>query len=139
MRLSALILIISLSTGCATVFKSARQQVFFQGAPSSGTTIVQSPDGKFEIEGGSGSYLMTRTHADIPIAVTCPGESKPKQMIVETKFDWLVAGAGNLVTYGLGWFVDPFNDKSYDIPKIIQLGQHCPDTNAQRQTASEQK
>jgi hypothetical protein len=123
MRLILIALTSLALTGCATFFKSSRQQVFFNGGSSDGVTTVQTPDGKFELDGGTGSYLMTRTKSDVPITVTCPG-AKSKTGIVETKFDWLVAGGANLLFWP-ALFVDPWNDKAYDLPPTIQLGQYC--------------
>ncbi len=124
MRNVTLCLMMFCMAGCATMFKSSRQNVFFNGGPAEGITYVQTPDGKFELEGGSGSYLMTRSRDNIPITVTCPGQ-KSRPVIIETRFDWLVGGALNFFTYGIGWFIDPFSEKAYDIPSTVPLGQVC--------------
>lgn len=117
----ATVLCLTLSS-CATFFKDSRQQVFFKGGPVEGRTIVNSPDGQVELEGGSGTYLMTRSKSDIPIKVRCPS-GKQTQGIIETKFDVLVAGVLN-VLFWPAWFYDPWQNKAYDIPEI-NIGMYC--------------
>lgn len=117
--LSAMMLL--LISSCASLFKDSRQQVFFKGGPN-GVTTVNTPDGKLEIDGGSGSYLMTRSKSDIPITVKCP-DGKTTQAIVETKFDVLVAGVCNVIFWP-AWLYDPFQGKAYDIPEI-SLSPYC--------------
>jgi len=107
-------------SSCATIFKDSRQQVFFKGAPQEGTTKVNTPDGQFEIDGGSGAYLMTRTKSDIPIKIKCP-DGTSKSGIVQTKFDVLVAGVLN-VLFWPAWLYDPWQGKAYNIPEISLSG-----------------
>lgn len=126
LSLAALII---LSTGCSTIVKSGRQQVNFRGGPDNGVTKVQTPDGTFDIENGTGAYLMTRSKSDIPIKVTCPDGSK-KSDIVETKFDWLSGGLGNLGFYFVGFVVDALSDKAYNI-KDISLASYCPEASSE--------
>jgi hypothetical protein len=123
LRAAIATLLLVATTNCATMFKSDRQTVYFRGGPEKGITKVQTPDGTFEIQDGSGSYLMTRSKSDIPLRVTCPDGSQ-KTGVVETRFDWLVGGFLNVLNYGLGWVVDPFNGSSYDIADI-SLMEYC--------------
>lgn len=121
MKLIITIAVLMLLSSCASLFKDSRQQVFFRGGPS-GITTVNTPDGKFEIDGGSGAYLMTRSKSDIPITVKCPN-GKTTQAIIETKFDFLVGGVANIIFWP-ALFYDPFQGKAYNIPDIT-LNTYC--------------
>lgn len=123
MRPLLLATILYLATGCATLVNGERQQVFFRGGPEKGVTKVQTPDGTFEVENGSGSYLMTRSRANIPMKVTCP-DGSVKSSVIETRFDWLLGGAGNILNGGWGWIVDPFVGDAYNIENV-SLSTYC--------------
>ncbi len=111
------------------IAKNSRQQVVFKGGPEEGITKVVTLDGTFDIENGSGSYLMTRSKADIPIKVICPNGSK-KSGIIETNFDWLAGGLGNWWTYFIGTGFDAFSDKAYNIGDV-SLSSYCSSTSAE--------
>jgi hypothetical protein len=112
-------------SSCATLVNSDRQMVQFRGGQEQGVTKVSTPDGTFEVENGSGSFMMTRSKSNIPIKIMCPnGESKND--IVETRFDWIKGGLGNILTYGWGWFIDPFVDDAYVISDVSLMGK-CRD------------
>lgn len=111
-----------LFTGCATLVNQERQLVFFKGGQENALTKVQTPDGTFDIENGSGSFMMTRSRSDIPIKIIC-SNGDTKSDIIQTRFDWLMGGVGNfLLTSGWGWFVDPFMPDAYIIPDISLMG-----------------
>lgn len=124
-NLIALSLTLSISS-CAIIAKNNRQQVAFRGGPEKGITKVISPDGTHDIENGSGSYLLTRSKADIPIKVICPN-GDTKSGIVSTNFDWLAGGLGNWWTYFIGTGFDAFSDKAYNI-EDISLASYCPES-----------
>lgn len=124
-RILTIIFVFASTTGCATLVNADRQLVQFKGGTEKGVTKVSTPDGTFEVENGSGSFMMTRTKANIPIKIMCPN-GDVKNDIVETKFDWLKGGIGNIVTYGCGWFVDPFVDDAYIISDVSLMGK-CKD------------
>jgi len=110
------------------MFKSERQQVFINGGPETGVTKLQTPDGTFELENGRGAIMLTRTKSDIPLKVVCPsGDSK--QIILETRYDWLVGGVLNVLNYGIGWIIDPFNGSSYIIDDNVTLMSQCKTEN----------
>jgi hypothetical protein len=113
------------ASGCATLVNSNRQLVFFKGGNEKGVTKVSTPDGTFDVENGSGSFMMTRTKGNIPIRIMCPN-GYTKNDIVETKFDWIKGGFGNVLTGGYGWFVDPFVDNAYNISDVSLMGK-CKD------------
>jgi hypothetical protein len=130
MRMLAIVLLISGSiSGCATLVNSDRQLVRFKGGLEKGVTKVSTPDGTFEVENGSGSFMMTRTKADIPIKIMCPN-GETRNDIVETRFDWLKGGVGNIFNYGWGWFVDPFVDDAYNISSVSLMGKCKDETKA---------
>lgn len=110
-------------SSCAMLVKSNRQNVFFKGGPEKGVTKVQSPDGTYDVENGSGSYLMTRSKPNIPIKVTCP-DGVVKSGQVETSFDWLAGGLGNWWTYFIGSIFDAMSDKGYNI-EDVSLSNYC--------------
>ena len=115
-----------LINGCATLVNQERQLVFFKGGQEKAMTKVQTPDGTFDIENGSGSFMMTRSRSDIPIKIMCSnGETKSE--IIQTRFDWLLGGAGNLLLSGWGWLIDPFMPDAYIIPDVSLMGK-CKDT-----------
>ena len=124
MRTFTLILCLMVVTGCATIVNGERQQVFFRGGPEAGVTKVFTPDGTFDVENGAGAFMMTRSKSDIPIKVACPNGAGTKNGIIETRFDWAWGGAGNILNYGIGWFVDPFTSDSYVI-KDVSLASFC--------------
>jgi hypothetical protein len=103
--------------------------VFFKGGQDNAVTKVQTPDGTFEVENGTGSFMMTRSRSNIPIKIMCAnGESKSD--ILETRFDWLPGFFGNiLLTSGWGLFVDPFMPDAYVIPDVSLMSK-CKDTSA---------
>jgi hypothetical protein len=118
----ALCAIIALLTGCATLVNQERQLVFFKGGQENTVTKVQTPDGTFDVENGSGSFMMTRSRSDIPIKIMC-ANGDTKSDIIQTRFDWLLGGLGNLVlTSGWGWLIDPFMPDAYLIPDISLMG-----------------
>jgi hypothetical protein len=112
----------ALITGCATLVNQERQLVFFKGGQENTVTKVQTPDGTFDVENGSGSFMMTRSRSDIPIKIMC-SNGDTKSDIIQTRFDWLLGGVANLVlTSGWGWFVDPFMPDAYIIPDVSLMG-----------------
>lgn len=113
-------------TGCATIVNGERQQVFFRGGPEKGVTKVQTPDGTFDIENGSGAYMMTRSKSDIPLKVTCP-DGQTKGGVVETGFHWGWGGLGNILNGGWGWFIDPFMSNAYVIDDVSLMA-YCSRT-----------
>lgn len=61
------------------------------------------------------------------IKVECPN-GKNINSTAETGFDWLAGGVGNFFSWAIiGWIVDPFQDKSYNI-KDVSLGPVCGDS-----------
>ena len=123
---SLLLFALVLLTGCATLVNGERQQVMFKGGPE-GRTRVQTPDGPFDVDGGTGSYMMTRSKSDLPIKVTCP-DGTTKSGIAPTSWSWGWGVFGNLLNNGIGWFIDPFTDRAYTIDDV-SLATYCP-TNA---------
>ena len=113
-----------LCQSCATLVHGERQKVVFSGGPESGTTKVLTQDGAFYAEHGAGSFMMTRSKSDHSVVILCPDGSR-KQGIVTTRFDWIFGGAGNALTLGWGWLVDPFMDRAYNIDHV-NLGKYCP-------------
>lgn len=124
MRSFGLILLsVFLSTSCATLLNGERQQVFFKGGPEKGVTKVRTPDGTFELENGAGAYMLTRSKSNIPMKIECP-DGKVKNGIIDTEFDWLKGGFGNILNGGWGWLIDPFMRESYNI-KNPSLMDYC--------------
>ena len=121
--------LLAMLSGCATLINQERQLVFFKGGQDNAVTKVQTPDGTFEVENGTGSFMMTRSRSNIPIKIMCAnGESKSD--ILETRFDWPLGFFGNiLLTSGWGLFVDPFMPDAYVIPNVSLMGK-CKDTSA---------
>ena len=134
-NLLTIILLSVLVSSCATIINSSRQIVFFKGATENGITKVKTPDGTFEIENGTASYLMTRSKADIPIMVYCP-DGKKKSGIIMTEFDWPLGGAANLIwTYGIPFAatIDVMSNKAYNIPDI-SLSFYCEEEVQENQS-----
>lgn len=125
MKLIATFLLVASFSSCATLFNADRQMVQFRGGQEKGVTKVSTPDGTFEVENGSGSFMMTRSKSNIPIKIMCPN-GEAKNDIIETRFDWLKGGLGNVLTYGWGWLVDPFADDAYVISDVSLMGK-CKD------------
>jgi hypothetical protein len=120
--------LLTLLSSCATLINQERQLVFFKGGQDKVVTKVQTPDGTFEVENGTGSFMMTRSRSNIPIKIMCAnGESKSD--ILETRFDWLPGFFGNILFTGWGLFVDPFMPDAYVIPDVSLMGK-CKDTSA---------
>ncbi len=117
MKLINLLSIAVLFQSCAMIFRDNRQQVSFKNGSDENVTVISSPDGKIEIEGGSGVFMMTRTKSDIQIKVKCKEGDKVKQQIIQTKFDGL-STIGDVLIFWPAIFVDPFQDKFYNIPEI---------------------
>ena len=69
---------------------------------------------------------MTRTKSDIPIKVTCP-DGKTTQTMVNTKFDFLVAGVANVIFWP-AWLYDTWQDKAFNIPEI-SLTPYCKENS----------
>jgi hypothetical protein len=122
MRIASISMCLILSS-CAMMMNGTRQQIHFKGGPEQGVTKVRTPDGTFEVENGSGTYLLTRSKSDIPVTVTCP-DGKKKDGIIETQFDFLWGGVGNIFTGGIGWFIDPFSPEGFTI-KDLSLVPFC--------------
>jgi hypothetical protein len=87
-KLIATFLLVASFSSCATLFNADRQMVQFRGGQEKGVTKVSTPDGTFEVENGSGSFMMTRSKSNIPIKIMCPN-GEAKNDIIETRFDWL--------------------------------------------------
>lgn len=120
MRIIMLSMMISLS-GCAVIAKNDQQPVVFR---SVGKASIQAPGGNIEIQNGYAMASLERSRKNVTMIVTCNGTTKPIQ--VATRFDWLIAGAGNILNGGWGWLIDPFADKAYDYPKEIDVSLACP-------------
>lgn len=101
---------------CASMFNKERQQVKFKGGPEKGITKVLAPDGTFEIENGSGAYMMTRTKSDIPLRIKCP-DGSTKNATAETYYTWKL-GWLNIFNYGIGFLEAAFSDSAYSIEDI---------------------
>lgn len=123
MRLIFLALVIPIF-GCAHIVKNERQTVVLNGGADSGMTTVNTPDGKFEFSGGTGTVMMTRTKSDIPIDVTCNGVTK--KGVIKTSFDVAWGGFGNIIFGGvIGWIVDGTGNKGYDIKSPYNVNDLC--------------
>lgn len=120
------VLILAITTSCATIFNNDRQLVYIKGGPENGITTLSTPDGTYNVENGQGAFMMSRQRADIPVRVTCPDGTK-KSLIVATSYDW---GTGwlNIFNYGVGFFEAIMYDRAYDIDNIT-LYDACHQTN----------
>jgi hypothetical protein len=120
--LSILFLTVLLSS-CAMTMNGTRQQIHVTGGPEDKTVRLKTPDGTYEIENGSSTFLLTRSQSDIPVTVICPN-GKKKEDIIPTKFDMLWGGLGNVLNGGIGWFIDPFSPEGYKIDNF-SLARFC--------------
>lgn len=122
-RVSLLIFAL-LGAGCATIVKSDRQTVQFTGGPEEQTAKIKLPDGTHELVGGSTTALVSRSKSDIPIEVTCNGQTR--KGVIKTSFDPLAGVAGNIVFGGLiGLAIDIYGDKAYDVKSPYNIDQLC--------------
>lgn len=121
--------LMAIFSGCATLINQERQLVFFKGGQENTVTKVQTPDGTFDIENGTGSFMMTRSRSNIPIKIMCAnGETKTD--ILETRFDWLPGLVGNIIFTGwAGLIIDPLMPDAYVIPDVSLMGK-CKDASA---------
>lgn len=78
--------LLAMLSGCATLINQERQLVFFKGGQDKVVTKVQTPDGTFDVENGTGSFMMTRSRSNIPIKIMC-ANGETKSDILETRFD----------------------------------------------------
>lgn len=121
--------LLAMLSGCATLINQERQLVFFKGGQDKVVTKVQTPDGTFDVENGTGSFMMTRSRSNIPIKIMC-ANGETKSDILETRFDWLPGLFGNvLLTSGWGLLIDPFMADAYTIPDV-SLMDKCKGTSA---------
>lgn len=127
------VILVLTSVSCASIVKNSRQTITLNGGLEDGTTKVSTPEGVYTLAGGSTSVMLTRTKADIPIEITCNGETQ--KTVLRTKFDWGWAGLGNVVFGGIpGWVVDGVGDKGYDIQSNFNVAPFCRQVG--RDTAS---
>lgn len=112
-----------LMTSCAMMMNGSKQQVFIKGGPENGIVKLKTPDGTFEIDGGSDSIMLSRTRSDIPIKVVCP-DGKKKSGTIQTRFDWVKGGLLNVFNGGFGWIVDPFTNNAFLIENL-SLMNYC--------------
>lgn len=119
-----LVLFAALFQGCASIVKSEKMSVRFVGGLSNAETKLDLPDGQYKLHNGQITVLVTRSKADIPVAVTCNNETR--QGIVPTKYDALAGIAGNIVFGGLiGMGIDSVSNKAYDPPATYNLSPLC--------------
>lgn len=123
MRWMVLLFLCFATEGCATLVNGERQMVFFKDGPVDGTTKVISPDGTFELQSGTGFYMLTRSRSDIPIRIVCP-DGKASSGLLATRWSWLPGVFGNLLNGGWGWLIDPFTNQAYDI-EDFSVASHC--------------
>ena len=120
-QFSVMMIAVATLSGCATIVNGDRQQVFVRGGVENGMTKLRTPDGTFDVENGAGAFMMTRSKSDIPVKVDCPNGTS-KNAILSTHYDWAWGGAGNILNYGIGYFVDPFTRNAYIIDDVALAG-----------------
>ncbi|MBL7557323.1 MAG: hypothetical protein JNM24_15960 [Bdellovibrionaceae bacterium] len=118
---------ITISLGCATIVKSDKIPVKFMGGLKEGDTILNTPDGQYNLKNGQTTVLVSRSKTDIPISVTCNNETR--EGVIITKYDALAGILGNIVFGGIiGMGIDSFNNKTYDPPNSFNLAPLCSDS-----------
>lgn len=123
-KLAFILMALSLLQGCATIVKSPNQSIQLTGGLEDSSTKVSTPTGNFTLNGGATTILMPRTKADIPIEVTCHGQTQ--KTVVPTRFDIAWGGLGNLVFGGIiGWFLDAVGDKAWDAQTPFNVAPYC--------------
>ncbi len=97
------------------------------GGLKEGDTILNTPDGQYNLKNGQTTVLVSRSKTDIPISVTCNNETR--EGVIITKYDALAGILGNIVFGGIiGMGIDSFNNKTYDPPNSFNLAPLCSDS-----------
>lgn len=108
---------------CATIIKSEGQMVEFFGGDPQGTEVkVQNMT--YKLQNGSGSFYVRRAKANIPIQVTCAGQTNDSAIV--TRYDAMAGVFGNIVFGGIiGMAIDAQSDKTYNPPEKYDVSPLC--------------
>jgi hypothetical protein len=121
---------------CATIVKSERTMVTFNGGLSNGVTKIDIPDGQYTTNTGNTTVLVSRSRQDIPITVTCNDQSR--NGIIRTSYDPLAGFVGSLLLGGIiGIGVDALGNKAYDPPSAYNLSGLCYNEGGQQGLAQQ--
>ncbi len=120
---------IAILSGCASIVKTDRVPVKLIGGAKAADTIVTVPDGQYTLKNGQTTVTMFRSKEDIPITVTCNGETRDG--VIKTTFDPLAGVVGNIFFGGIiGLVIDIAGNKAYDPPKIFNMAPLCAEQDA---------
>lgn len=116
---------------CATIMKSEGQMVEFFGGDPQGTQVtVQNMT--YNLQNGGGEFYVRRAKQNIPIQVTCAGQTNDSAIV--TSYDALAGVFGNLVFGGIiGMAIDAGSDKTYNPPQRYDVSPLC--ASSPKQTA----
>lgn len=108
---------------CATIIKSEGQMVEFFGGDPQGTEVkVQNMT--YNLQNGSGSFYIRRAKQNIPIQVTCAGQTNDSAIV--TSYDAVAGVFGNLIFGGIiGMAIDANSDKTYNPPQRYDVSPLC--------------
>lgn len=123
MKYSLLLAFALFQFSCATIIKSEGQMVEFFGGDPQGTQVkVQNMT--YNLQNGGGEFYIRRAKQNIPIQVTCAGETNDSAIV--TSYDALAGVFGNLVFGGIiGMAIDAGSDKTYNPPLKYDVSPLC--------------
>lgn len=120
--------VLSISSGCATLVKPRHQGVMFNSNKRAIKLFAYNQ--KIELQNGPNLVYFERRRADYHVLLRCSPQSKPQLIYLSAHpGGWFLWGNLALTLFTgvglMGYFIDSITEKGWNIQKTMNLASYC--------------